>query len=386
MNTAPAAFPRNWECIDLLRGLAILGVVFYHCIYPAFRVPPIGLREFFTEPWSAEHWLFPLTFSSIRIPLFFVISGFCIHWSWLRSKSWSAGRFFWRRFWRLYPAYLVALVCFILLKTGWPIRWSKHGWNISSHLLLFHNLDGKFFKSYNGAFWTLAIEVQLYALYLPLLALRRRFGLGKTVAGLFLLANVLRLVLLPWAFDDRGKIRLFLMDATLLHWFDWAIGAYLAEKIFRREPALRRWALWPLVLLWLLADLSPWTAFWKFTLASLIAASIMERLLLWEQSGGRLSRWPVCRWLSGVGVVSYSLYLWHLPLLDLAVKMFAPWIRQPWPMYAALNLLIVPLLLVLAWVSCRCLEVAGVKIGNRLAHRPARHEPDSPLVRDGAAG
>ena len=68
------------------------------------------------------------------MPLFFVISGFCIHLPYARALAaadpettapdWK--RFFARRFWRLYPPYLAALV--VALALWWLAGPRSRGW------------------------------------------------------------------------------------------------------------------------------------------------------------------------------------------------------------------------------------------------------------------
>ena len=102
------------ERIDQLRGVAALAVVVCHAAVSAYRgAPNLG-----GAPWP---WL---GFGYLGVPLFFVISGFCIHLPQARLlASPAAGRpawrrFFARRFWRLYPPYLAAIAVALALGGG----------------------------------------------------------------------------------------------------------------------------------------------------------------------------------------------------------------------------------------------------------------------------
>jgi peptidoglycan/LPS O-acetylase OafA/YrhL len=102
------------------------------------------------------------------VPLFFVISGFCIHYSFLRSGEFNGRQFFWRRFWRIYPAYIVAVLIFSITKPAaiWPPMSSLQ---VVSHVLFFHNVTFETFFGINSSFWSIAVEVQLYLLFPVLL-------------------------------------------------------------------------------------------------------------------------------------------------------------------------------------------------------------------------
>jgi peptidoglycan/LPS O-acetylase OafA/YrhL len=99
------------QCIDVLRGIAILAVILMHVPHDA----PGGFR---LNPWFFPAWL--LNFGYLGVHLFVLISGFCIHRRAAIEKKisghWNVswGRFWLRRFWRLYPPYVVAIGLSIL--------------------------------------------------------------------------------------------------------------------------------------------------------------------------------------------------------------------------------------------------------------------------------
>src|ERR1043165_2562465 len=89
--------------IDLLRGGAALAVVFHHAInWDLVEAKPLWFR--------AVHAIFDQGY--LGVPLFFVISGFCIHLRWAKGyarEGQSRLNFadFWkRRIKRLYPPYV----------------------------------------------------------------------------------------------------------------------------------------------------------------------------------------------------------------------------------------------------------------------------------------
>ncbi len=103
----------------MLRAVAILSVFLLHWFGQAYGTDHLNWNGLLRDPASAPSTsfiaFFPLSFGWMGVPLFFVISGFCIHASALKNNELRVGRFFWRRFWRIYPPYLAALIFAIFI-------------------------------------------------------------------------------------------------------------------------------------------------------------------------------------------------------------------------------------------------------------------------------
>jgi len=173
------------QSIDALRGVAALGVVLYHAVLRTENAVP---NNFFR--WPVRLLQFGSSFGYIGVFLFFVISGFCIHLQWAKSRAANQpkriqfGAFWKRRLRRLYPPYLIAFAVFMLmaaLTAGINVT-HFFVYDVVMHLLMLHNLDPHTCYSINGVFWTLAIEEQLYLAYFLLLFLRTKWGWGPTLA------------------------------------------------------------------------------------------------------------------------------------------------------------------------------------------------------------
>src|ERR1044072_2053767 len=173
------------ESIDALRGVAALGVVLYHAGLETPNTAPANIFY-----WPVKGLQFLSSFGYVGVFLFFVISGFCIHLQWAKTRANGQqpeirfGSFWRRRFLRLYPPYLIAFALFMLmaaLSTGINVT-HFFVYDVVMHLLMLHNLDPNTCYSINGVFWTLAIEEQLYLAYFLLRVLRGRWGWGVTIA------------------------------------------------------------------------------------------------------------------------------------------------------------------------------------------------------------
>src|SRR5262249_40945938 len=110
---------RRSGAIDALRGVAILLVVAYHAGPLEFRMPSYRDDGWLALPSLGWRWLAVPVFHCgfPGVPLFFVLSGFCIHLRAARTRAGAAARprlrdFFLRRFWRIYPPYWIALALF----------------------------------------------------------------------------------------------------------------------------------------------------------------------------------------------------------------------------------------------------------------------------------
>jgi peptidoglycan/LPS O-acetylase OafA/YrhL len=345
MSPEQATGSRRLQSIDVLRGIAILLVLAIHIPHDA----PGGWRQ---NPWFFPAWL--AEFGYLGVPLFIVISGFCIHRS--AAAAWTTlGRydFSWRQFWvrrfiRLYPPYAVAMA-FSLVAAFWlhhrfadPGRFL--GWDLVTHALLVHNLTAEFATSLgNGAFWSLGTEEQLYALYCVLLLLLARTSARIVIATAAATTIAWRLLgpHLPQLGVDLGAFHLGKWYQWPLHyWLHWALGA-LAVEAHLGNRRLAGWCYsWPLGFLLVAVGLAlnhntfDLLSASRFELTSLRAASattlatlhnagellvmlgifpLLNSMLRRESRVGPSGGIAVV--LAWIGLISYSLYLVHIPLI-----------------------------------------------------------------------
>lgn len=140
------------EALDLLRLVAVLGVVFYHY---GFRGPNIG-----DHAWAALPYLSPFAmYGYLGVPAFFVISGFVIAYS---AEGRTASEFAIARFSRIYPTFVLCMTITalgILILGGELFHVSFARWAanlaIASPALGLPYMD--------SAYWSLVIEITFYA-------------------------------------------------------------------------------------------------------------------------------------------------------------------------------------------------------------------------------
>jgi peptidoglycan/LPS O-acetylase OafA/YrhL len=191
---------------------------------------------------------------------------------------------------------------------------------------------------YNANLWSLETEAQLYAVYLLLLPLSRRFGWTRLLS-LFAVADVLYLFA-----RDRWihSFELAWVSYTffLPHLYIWCLGAYLAEAFFARggTASVVKVVGWNTLLVVAPLLLLPFRGPGVVTVMSLVFAG-MFALALWHAlrreahgepgaSATGALRNAVRDRLAGVGERSYSLYLWHAPVLRLVLV--AGLVGLPW--------------------------------------------------------
>ena len=361
--------------VEGLRGVAVLWVIVFHC----FVLRP-------GDPWMralAASPLAPIAGNGyLGVDLFFLISGFLLAMPWFlhaqgRRPPPSMGRFYARRFWRIAPAYYVQLVLLFVVVLPmlrgagyWRYDLWVYVYNFFAHALFLHNATplSSGSMAVNGALWTLSVEAQFYVLLplaMPLIVRWPRAALLASLAiaawwraasqtGLDLLVQAEVAMGHIWSWKE-ATVRYLLLHQLPGYLAHFALGILLGRAWLAVRDRPR--AAWPydlscaaaLALLYgtLTVDGSLLGA-WNWVLP-VIALGV---LLNWSASrpgslaASILGRGP----LAFAGRVSYSAYLYHLPLLILANEFLEG--APAWaviPFYLAATLAI-------SWVSWRYVE------------------------------
>ncbi|MEO6945226.1 MAG: acyltransferase [Nitrobacter sp.] len=147
------------EALDLLRLLAVLGVIVYHY---GFRGPTVGDGTHVAIPEIASF----AEYGFLGVPAFFVISGFVIAYS---AEGRTATGFAIARFSRIYPTFVLCMTLTFLtvLMIGRPDFTTSAGQWIANLLIAAPALHHPYMDS---AYWSLVIEVTFYAWVTALIA------------------------------------------------------------------------------------------------------------------------------------------------------------------------------------------------------------------------
>ncbi len=377
---------RHIDFLDLLRGWAILLVFVHHSLITAFSLDELPWGTWFRDFTVPRSYLGLVTTTFMPgVEIFFVLSGFCIHLSFSRQPQWWI--LFQKRFFRIYPPYLAALLFFAFV---YPItKLHLASWvdaaQFMSHLALLHNFDQRLFFGINPSFWSIAVQVQLYALYPILIGLAARFGWRRSLLGIAAIEITLRLTDGVLFTASGTGLPSWLSGSPLMFWFSWSLGAVVAERYLRGESLMI-----PPIFLYAVGALAIACIFFKplssmkFLFFALFTAGVVASLL--HKADQRISIPDFLRnHLQQVGLWSFSLYLLHQPLLlgvkDAVVIMFGANIH--------------PILLFLLCIASWVLIVPVARLFYRFCELPSialvkfLHPPNAPnhaLQQDGSAG
>jgi peptidoglycan/LPS O-acetylase OafA/YrhL len=359
-NSAPAdVAPRSKRLagLDGLRGLAALYVVIYHVFLRAFPGSPVDHAPF----WAA--WFI---YGRFAVVVFIVLSGFSLALSPARH-GWrldGVRQFARRRAWRILPAYWAALA--FSLAVAWlivpqPGNGVPDAKSAVVNGLLVQNIVGA--HSPNSAFWSMAVEAQLYLL-LPLLLLTvRRRG------AIVMLASVTVIVAAVGIVGPHVGLDTFVIHSPPELAALFAVGI-LSAGIVGASPARRSWP-WP----WLaLAAVTPvlvtiwwqgsvWTIdhlFWVDLALGPAIACLLAGLVTGRPA--RLLRLLDARPIRSLGLSSYSLYLTHAPILIVVYELIvAGHVRQGVPAFLVTLALVLPLTIAFARGFASVFETPFVK-------------------------
>jgi peptidoglycan/LPS O-acetylase OafA/YrhL len=338
--------------LDGLRGMAALYVLLFHCWLLTFPGFPAN---------SGPAWTAWMMYGRLAVVFFLVLSGFSLALSPAR-KGWQLGgtaRFLRRRAWRILPPYWAALA-FSVLIARYVVPASHFGPPNRSSLLVYGLLGQDVFTAPtpNGAFWSIAVEAELYLLFPALLLIRRRWGAVLLVSAVTL-PVIARGLLAPHANPTEGLNWLTPDLAPVFVAGVVTAGIVTASERIRGLPwhwlsALA--ALPPLALI--VTKGSVWTMHHSYWM-DLAVVPAMALLLAALTTGHPtlLLRLLATRPIRALGDFSYSLYLIHLPIVMVVIRKLAPHVVPSGvPTFLLTLVLSVPLSLLTAWLFARYFE------------------------------
>lgn len=324
--------PRNprYDTLDAWRGLACLLVVLFHCTYVANHELP-------ASDTFAGQLLRPFAYLWVGVPIFFVISGYCIAAAAdnARRRPHPARQFFLRRFRRIYPplwVFLIGTVVLHLLLTrllpGLPVglsprdpldvpAWSWVGSCTLTEEWRWH-VVGPPRDYFIGAVWTLCYEEQFYLLLGLMVVFARRWLFavaGVLSLGVFLIVS--EVIRLPFSTDGwffGGPWLAFAAGIAVYYRRNYA------STVIRRVIDVGLFA----GFVWAVRSVTDWQTFAQGVPSQLTVAFAGAFVLgLLEPFDAVTAKWKALAPLRWCGERCYSLYLVHgvvvYPLSKLAI-------------------------------------------------------------------
>lgn len=322
--------------IDGLRAVAVIPVILFHAGLTIFSGGYVG------------------------VDVFFVISGYLITAiliSELEQGDFSIARFYERRARRILPALFFVILCCIPFAWIWMLPTELKDFSQSIVAVVFFASNILFWRE-DGYFapaaelkpllhtWSLAVEEQYYLLFPVFLLVMWRFGRNRVfwaICG----AAAFSLLLSEWGWRNKPSANFYL--APMRAW-ELLAGSICAFWLSGRELRANNWSSLAGLGLIVFAifyydDTTPFPS--VYALAPVLGTAL---IILFGGAGTWTAKLLSSRGFVGIGLISYSAYLWHQPLFAFARIRS---IMEPSP---ALMIALAALSLVLAYFSWRYIE------------------------------
>ena len=290
--------------IDGLRALAVLPVILFHAGFEWFSGGFVG------------------------VDVFFVISGYLITTILIEdieNKRFSIVKFYERRARRILPAlFFVMLVCI-------PFAWM---WMLPSQMkdfsqslvavslfasnILFWRESGYFAAAAEEKpllhTWSLAVEEQYYVLFPIFLILAWRFGKNRVFWMIVVMAAI-SLLLSEWGWRNKATANFYLAPTRAWELFAGSIAAFIVQKQgVQKSNLLATCGLAAIIFsIFFYDETTPFPSVY-----ALVPVLGVVLLVLYADKDTLVARLLSTKGFVGIGLISYSAYLWHQPLFAFA--------------------------------------------------------------------
>ena len=323
--------------IDGLRALAVLPVMLFHAGFEWFSGGFVG------------------------VDVFFVISGYLITTILIEdieNKSFSIINFYERRARRILPILLFVMLCCV------PFAWMlssdavllKFGSGLIGVSLFLSNVVFWRHQSYFDELsdlnpilhtWSLAVEEQYYVLFPIFLILAWRFGKNKVFWMIVVMAAI-SLLLSEWGWRNQATANFYLAPTRAWELLAGSIAAFTVQKQgVQKNNSLSVIGLTAIIFSVLFYDeTTPFPSVY-----ALVPVLGVVLLLLYADKETVAAKLLSIKGFVGIGVISYSAYLWHQPLFAF-FRIYNKQITFDW----VVTLLLIIITFVLAFLSWRFIE------------------------------
>jgi peptidoglycan/LPS O-acetylase OafA/YrhL len=290
--------------IDGLRAIAIIPVIFFHAGFDSFKGGYVG------------------------VDIFFVISGYLISsiiFKELSTETFTLKSFYERRARRILPALFLVVIVSMPLALLWmpPADMLDFSQSIVSIPLFFSNFLFYFESGYFDATmevkplfhtWSLAVEEQFYMVFPLLLIFLWKYGKRKIITTVLIIFAISLIITEIFVHFDK-MLAFFMLPFRVWELF---IGVGAALIGFYRLVPTRKILfknLWSLIGLFLIL-----LSIFSFNEETLVPGfyalipTLGTAIIIVFSDNSHVGRIIGNRFFVGIGLVSYSAYLWHQPL------------------------------------------------------------------------
>ncbi len=300
--------------IDGLRAIAVISVIIYHT----------QIKIFGYQPFKGGF---------IGVDIFFVISGYLITSIILNdlliNGSFSFTYFYERRVRRILPVLMIVML--VSMPFAWIYLFPSGLIDFSKSILYSLGFGSNFYFHYSGQeygdlgglfkpflhTWSLSVEEQYYILFPVILLLTFNF-FKEYLIYILLVGLIVSLVLAEWTSRNYSSVSFYflftrmweLLAGSILAYFETKFGRINKQKIFQ--------IIFPFLGLILILH-----SFFYFDDDTLhpsfftISPIVGVCLIIWFSDKSELiTKILSTKLFVGVGLISYSLYLWHYPIFS----------------------------------------------------------------------
>lgn len=339
--------------LDHLRALAVILVFFYHAgqgyIEPTTKIK--GINDFLNI-WGTR--------GSTGVSLFLVLSGFlfCVITE-AGQKEINYWKFIQNRILRIFP--LMICLVFIVISVG---RQDSTPMDILRILTLQLNtgndVSGWGYKTYPiGPIWTIAVEFQFYLIFPFLILFFYKYGI-KNILGILFLVILLRISIVIFC----GLPIYWNLYHTILGRLDQFLLGILFGKFYliNKDKLYNKYVLYLILLfefigmtiLMLFRHDCTWFANTiGFTVEAIIWGLIIYSYLMLGDPKNNFINKILCN----LGIISYSVYLLHTPIIFSIAMLAEKYIGFPNQNFYLIKFIISPIIVILiASISYNCIE------------------------------
>jgi peptidoglycan/LPS O-acetylase OafA/YrhL len=375
---------KKYGYIDALRGIAILLVIMVHA------------AQHFSEPSGEATFL--STKGQYGVQLFFVTSALTLFLSFgqrLKVDQGNTVKFFLiRRFFRIAPAYYLAIIFYSVLLVLDPIKTAPNPISISNVVLSIFFVNGFFPASINyipPGGWSVAIEMIFYFL-IPFFFSRIR----SLYASIFWFVGTILLSIIVNAIAGymiKNYTSLDFEHEKIWYLYFWLpnqlpvfmLGIVLFH-LLKRGYAVSQMLGYTIVALSVAAMIGIFYAIPAYQLQGIIpehiVVGIMFVLIVFAMSQSQLVLLEN-RFTRFIGKLSFSMYIWHFIVLKSLAYLIrrtidADWNVQLWILYVTG----IAATAAVSALSYEKIELAGVRVGKRIIEKITSNNTVKPTTVD----